>query len=88
MKFVPIKGDLTITYPCTWVFKIFGTDHRQLRLAARDALSGHDYAINPSHSSRNRKYHCMNIDITVSDDQERTGIYEALRSHSSIILVL
>jgi len=88
MKYRPITGDLTIAYPCRWVYKIFGKDPEQMREAACEVLPGHDYTITPSHSSRHKNYHCLNLDITVSDEKERTEIYEALRGHCAILLVL
>lgn len=88
MKFRPITGDLSIEYPCRWLYKIFGTDQDRMREALGEVLPGHDYTLTPSRSSRHRKYHCMNLDITVPSDEERTRIYEALRAHSAIILVL
>jgi len=88
MKFRPITGDLSIEYPCRWLYKIFGTDQERMREALREILSGHDYTLFPSHSSRHGKYHCMNLDMTVSNEEERTGIYETLRAHRAIILVL
>ena len=84
----PIKGKLRIKYPCTWSYKIFGTDQTQMQEAAGEILSGHDYTITPSNSSRTGKYHCMNLEITVVSEEERTRIYEALRGHHSIVLVL
>ena len=88
MKFRPITGDLTIEYPCRWVYKIFGKDRDQMREALCEVLPGHDYTVNPSHSSSHKNYHCMNLDIIVSDEEERTGIYEALRAHHAILFVL
>ena len=59
-----------------------------MREAACEILSGQVYTITPSHSSRHKKYHCMNFEIMVSDEEDRTRIYEALQGHPSIILVL
>ena len=86
--FRPIDGKLQIEYPCTWIYKIFGTDQTHMCEAAFEILSGQVYTITPSHSSRHKKYHCMNLEITVSDEEDRTRIYEALQGHPAIILVL
>ena len=86
--FRPINGKLQIEYPCTWIYKIFGTDQAQMREAAGEILSGHDFSITPSHSSRYNKYHCMNLEVTVKDEEERTLTYEALQGHAAIVLVL
>jgi putative lipoic acid-binding regulatory protein len=86
--FRPINGKLQIEYPCTWIYKIFGTDQAQMCAAVAGIIPGEDYSLTPSNSSRTGKYHCINLAITVSNEQERTGIYEALRGHSAIVLVL
>ena len=88
MKFRPISGKITMEYPCRWVYKIFGRDKDRMREALGEVLAGYDYSVTPSRSSRHGNYHCMNLDIPVSNEQERTGIYEALQAHSAIILVL
>jgi len=86
--FRPIDGKLQIEYPCTWIYKIFGTDQAQMREAVTRLIPGDDYTLSPSHSSRTGKYHCMNLEITVMCEEDRTGIYEALQGHAAIVLVL
>lgn len=86
--FNPINGKLIIKYPCRWIYKIFGTDREQMRRAVSDLISGDDYELTPSNSSRNNRYHCMNLEITVMNEEERTGTYEILRAHQAIVLVL
>ena len=86
--FRPIDGRLQITYPCTWIYKIFGTDQTQMREAVAVIIPGEDYSLTPSNSSRTGKYHCMNLVIKVSDEEERKSIYDALQGHPAIILVL
>ena len=86
--FRPIKGKLRVDYPCAWTYKIFGTDQTQICEAVAGIITGKDYSLTPSNSSRTGKYHCMNLEITVVSEEERTRTYEALRGHRAIVLVL
>jgi putative lipoic acid-binding regulatory protein len=77
-----------IRYPGTWLYKIFGKDRNSMREAVDHLVTGRSYALEPSHSSRNNRYHCMNLELTVESDEDRLGIYEALNAHPDILLVL
>lgn len=77
-----------IRYPCIWLYKIFGNDRESMREAVGLLFPERSYALEPSHSSRNNRYHCMNLEFTVKSDDDRLGIYEALNAHPDILLVL
>lgn len=83
-----IQDKAAIEYPCRWIYKIFGTDQARLRDAVMQLIPGDEYTLSPSHSSTTGKYHCMNLEITVMCEEDREGIYEALREHHTIVLVL
>jgi putative lipoic acid-binding regulatory protein len=77
-----------IEYPCTWVFKLFVKDRDMLGEALPGIIPGREYTLTPSRSSRHKRYHCMNLELTVLSDGDRLSVYEGLNSHASILLVL
>jgi len=77
-----------IEYPCTWLFKIFGRDREAMQRAVARMISGRRHALTPSRSSRNNRYHCMNLELLVQSDEDRLGAYEALNAQDDILLVL
>jgi len=83
-----LKGKPEIPYPCSWNYKLFGTDQDSIREAVAQTIIGCDYSLTPSRSSSQGKYHCMNLDIVVMNEEDRVGIFQALSSHPSFVLVL
>jgi putative lipoic acid-binding regulatory protein len=77
-----------IAYPCRWVYKIIGSDQELMRKAIVEIAGGQEYAITPSRSSKGQKYHSLNLEMNIGDDESRVSIYEALRKHPEIKFVL
>ncbi|MGD0819611.1 MAG: DUF493 domain-containing protein [Desulfomonilia bacterium] len=86
--FTYLKGKPEIHYPCRWVYKLFGTDQEKMREAVVRTITGSDYTLTPSRSSRHKKYHSMNLDIMVMNEQDRTKIYQALVNRQAFVLIL
>lgn len=77
-----------IAYPCTWVYKVIGTDCTLLKDAITTACSPYPVNIGYSHSSSKGKYHSLNAELFVADETVRLKIYEALRNSSVVNIVL
>ncbi|HON37198.1 MAG: YbeD family protein [Desulfomonilia bacterium] len=77
-----------IEYPCTWVYKLFGKSQDAIRGAVALIAAGRHYTLKPSRSSRNNRYHCMNLELRVMSDEDRRGLSDALGAHEEILLVL
>ncbi len=77
-----------IAYPCTWVYKVIGTDCTLLKDAIIAACSPQPVTIGYSHSSSKGKYHSLNAELVVADETVRLRIYEALRNSSVVKIVL
>lgn len=79
---------LKLTYPCLWTYKVIGAGEEVLRLAIAETLPEQDYSVTLSNESRTGKYCCLNVQITVDSDEERTHMYDALRRHPLIRIIL
>jgi putative lipoic acid-binding regulatory protein len=77
-----------IVYPCRWVYKVIGRDLSLLHSAVAEVLSGENYAVTPSRSSKGGAYHCLSVELTVESESVRVGFYEKLRRHPAAIMVL
>jgi putative lipoic acid-binding regulatory protein len=77
-----------IAYPCPWTFKLFGTDENLLREAVAELMPLAGYELTLSRTSSRGRYLCMNLELTVVSDEDRTSVFEALNAHSQILLVL
>jgi len=75
-------------YPCRWTYKIIGSGNREMKEAIETIVEGQDYTITPSNVSRTGKYHSLNLEMTVDDEEHRTGIYDKLRNHPAVKMIL
>ena len=82
------KNKLHLKYPCAWVYKIIGTDQDEMKSAVYEIIRDRPCSINFSRSSENAKYHCLNVEITVESESHRQIIYESLKSHRAIKIIL
>jgi putative lipoic acid-binding regulatory protein len=79
---------LKLKYPCQWIYKIIGLDEDHMRSIVSEIIKERACTTIHSRSSRTGKYHCLNLQLQVESDDDRTGIYEALRRHPAIKMVL
>ena len=77
-----------IDYPCTWVYKVIGQDHTLLKEVIITACAPEDVTISHSNTSSGGKYHSLNAELTVKDETTRLAIYESLKCHPMVKLVL
>jgi len=75
-------------YPCRWTYKIIGSDSRETKEAIEKIVEGQDYTITPSNISKTGRYHSLNLEVLVDDEGHRTGIYDKLRNHPAVKMVL
>ncbi len=81
---------LQIDYPCRWLYKVIGESAERVQAAVLEVVevdSG-DVTIERSHVSSRGRYVSFNVEVTVRSEGERIAIYEALRRHNAIRLVL
>ncbi len=77
-----------IEYPCKWLYKVIGSDRAQLQQAINNIIADTQCEITLSNSSSSGKYLCLNLEITVRNEEERNSIYLDLKEHPHIKIVL
>jgi putative lipoic acid-binding regulatory protein len=82
------KEKLKLEYPCSWVYKIIGPDKEKMQSAVAETIRDCKYKISLSHTSQTSKYVCLNVELTVESESQRTALYEALKANSDIKMVL
>ena len=89
MEFIKDREDkLELTYPCSWTYKVIGHEKEALQKAIRDVIDERDHSIAHSKASKAGKYISMNLDMLVHNDDDRSFIFEALKNHQDIKMVL
>jgi len=79
---------LEIEYPCTWVYKVIGQDCTLLKDVIVLACAPENVTISHSNSSSKGKYHSLNAELIVKSEVTRLAIYETLKNHPVVKLVL
>jgi putative lipoic acid-binding regulatory protein len=77
-----------IDYPCQWGYKVIGTDEAVLRSAITEVVQDISHSVTPSNRSASGKYICLNVEIHVLTEDQRLTIYESLRRHPAVKIVL
>lgn len=77
-----------IEYPCTWVYKVIGEDCTLLKEIIVATCAPQKVKISHSHSSSKGKYHSLNAELVVPDETARLAIYDSLKQHSAVKIIL
>jgi len=85
-----------IEYPCEWGYKVIGTNEEAVRAAVQKSLdtcltsnSGdREFSLGLSKESKGGKYLSLGLTITVLDEGERDGIFQTLKDHPDVLMVM
>ncbi|MBU0664598.1 MAG: DUF493 domain-containing protein [Proteobacteria bacterium] len=76
-----------ITYPCVWLYKVIGEDVSSLTKAITTVCPA-QLSIAASKTSSGGKYCSLNVEIEVADEASRLAIYQNLKNHLAVKMVL
>jgi putative lipoic acid-binding regulatory protein len=79
---------LVLEYPCSWTYKLIGHEKEAIQKAIHDVILQREHNLNHSNNSKTGKYVSMNLDLVIQNEDERNFIYEALKAHQDIKMVL
>lgn len=82
------KKKLELVYPCTWSYKLIGHEKEAIQKAIHEVILEREHTLNHSNNSKAGKYVSMNLDLLIQNEDERNFIYEALKAHQNIKMVL
>jgi putative lipoic acid-binding regulatory protein len=83
-----INKKVVIEYPSKWTYKLIGYEKKAIKKAIHDVILEREHNLEHSNTSKTGKYVSMNLEILVTDEDERTFIFQALRAHQNIKMVL
>ncbi|PHQ66006.1 MAG: DUF493 domain-containing protein [Sulfurimonas sp.] len=79
---------LELIYPCAWAYKLIAGEKEALEKAIHDVIMDREHKLTHSKNSKGGKYISMNLDLLVHNEDDRNFIYEALKAHQNIKMVL
>ena len=84
-----LKGKkLELEYPCNWCYKVIASEKEALQKAVQEVIDKREHKLSDSNSSKTGKYVSMNLDMLVHNEDDRQFIYDALKKHQDIKMVL
>jgi len=79
---------LELNYPCSWSYKLIGYEKETIQRAIHEVILEREHNLEHSNVSKGGKYVSMNLDLVIQNEDERNFIYEALKAHQHIKMVL
>lgn len=79
---------LELVYPCSWSYKVIALEVEMLQKAIKDIIDEREHKLTHSKNSKSGKYISMNLDMLVHNEDDRNFIYQALKAHKNIKMVL
>lgn len=79
---------LELNYPCSWSYKLIGYEKEAIQRAIHEVILEREHNLEHSNVSKSGKYVSMNLDLVIHNEDERNFIYEALKAHQHIKMVL
>ncbi|HAJ27346.1 MAG TPA: DUF493 domain-containing protein [Syntrophus sp. (in: bacteria)] len=83
-----LEGQAVIDYPSSWSYQIIGADEDGLRRAVGEIIQDRTYRMVLSRSSEKGKYQSFQLEVVVESEGHRLAVYEALRAHPAVKIVL
>lgn len=77
-----------LDYPCLWIYKVIGTNENSMKSAVGEIIRDREFRISLSRQSETAKYVSLNVELTVETEAHRKALYDALKTHRAIKLVL
>jgi len=77
-----------LTYPCAWSYKLIGHEKEAIQKAIHEVIVEREHSLEHSNNSKTGKYVSMNLELVIQNEDERNFIYEALKAHQNIKMVL
>ena len=82
------KQKLELAYPCDWTYKLIGSEKQAIQKAIHDVILEREHNVTHSNASKTWKYVSLNLKLLVHNEDDRKFIFEALKKHQNIKMVL
>ena len=88
MRRFPDNPRPNIDYPTQWTYTVIGVDRSLLEHAISEVVQQRSHKIVLSNLSSKGRYVSLSLKLIVLNEEERRQIYEGLRDHPGIKIVL
>lgn len=77
-----------IAYPCTWHYKVIGSNFQKVEDAIDGVLSKKKYIAKKTNKSNKGSYVSVHVSLIVENEDTRNSIFMAFKQHEDIKMVL
>jgi len=77
-----------IDYPCEWKYKVIGEACEKIENAVKEVFGDRPHSCTPGRVSRQGRYHSYEVKTLVHNEDDRTEIYQQLKKHDDLKMVL
>ena len=88
MNINEIDQKLELEYPCNWKYKVITAHEDHTKEAILDVINERFHTLTHSKNSKGGKYVSMNLELLVQNEDDRNFIFEALKAHQKVKMVL
>jgi len=82
------KQKLELEYPINWTYKLIALDKAIIQKVIQEVILEREHKLTHSNSSKTGKFVSMNLDLLVHNEDDRNFIFQALKQHQDIKMVL
>jgi len=79
---------LELAYPTTWTYKLIALDKALIQKVIHEVIVEREHKLTHSNASKTGKFISMNLDLLVHNEDDRNFIFQALKQHQDIKMVL
>jgi putative lipoic acid-binding regulatory protein len=88
MKRFPENTRPDIRYPTRWTYTVIGVDRSSLEGAVTEVIEDRSHKLTLSNVSSTGRYVSLTLTLIVLNEAERLHIFESLRNHAVVSMVL
>ena len=88
MKRFPDNTRPNIDYPTQWTYTVIGVDRSLLEHAIAEVVQERSHQVALSNLSAKGRYVSLSLKLIVLNEEERLRIFEGLRDHPGVKIVL
>jgi len=85
---VEISQELILEYPCEWEYKLFIHSEHDASSIVKEIVDERMHALNKSQASAKGNYVSYSVKLLVHNNEERTALFHAFKTHQHIKFVL
>lgn len=79
---------IELNYPCSWKYKLVTLSKEDALQSVKEVIIEKEFTLEASNVSKKGKFSSFNLELIVHNEDERVSIYELLRQHKLVKMVL